>query len=55
MANDLTKLWGNFSLAEEESLGVELQEEFLEDTVHRGQTCVVGKLIADRVISKDTI
>ncbi|GLT62547.1 hypothetical protein SLA2020_351770 [Shorea laevis] len=55
LAVDLTKLMGNFSLSEAESVGVEVQVESLEGAVTRGKSCLVGKLIADRVVSKEII
>lgn len=55
MAEDLTKLWGNFSLSEEESVSVEVADQDLEGLVQRGQSCLVGKLIAERVVSKEII
>lgn len=55
MANDLTKLWGNFSLSAEESEEVEIQDHTVEGVVKQGKSCLVGKLIADRTVSKDTI
>lgn len=55
MAEDLTTLWGNFSLSEEESVGVEVPVLALEGLVNRGQSCLVGKLVADHVVSKDII
>ncbi len=55
MATKLTKLWGNFSLSEEESLGVEVQDQALEEIVVRGQAYLVGKLLADWMVRKEII
>lgn len=55
MAKDITKLWENFNLMEEESTSVAVREEKLEDFSTKGQDCLVGKLIADRVVGKETI
>lgn len=55
MADDLTKRWENFSLSEEESLEVEIHNDALEDIVTKGKSCLVGKLIAERIVGKDTI
>lgn len=55
MAEDLTKMWMNLSLAEEESLEMEVHDGEWRDVVSRGQYCVVGKLIAERFVSKETI
>jgi hypothetical protein len=46
MADDLTKLWGNFSLSEVESTGVDFLEEDEEEIVEKGKTCLVGKLMS---------
>lgn len=55
MAEDLTKLWGNFSLLDEESEEVEIRASVQSRVLKRRQLCMVGKLIADRVISKEII
>lgn len=55
MADDLTNLWVNFSLMEEEDEEVEIQMEDLSGTVKRGHSCLMGKLIVDRLVSKETI
>jgi hypothetical protein len=55
MTESLSHLWKNFSLSEEESLGVEALHQGLSDVVERGRSCVVGKLFADRVIGKDAL
>jgi hypothetical protein len=55
MAEDMAKLWKNFHLTKEESVIVTIQEENLEDYTKKGQDCLVGKLIAERIVAKDTI
>ncbi|GLT68469.1 hypothetical protein SLA2020_406950 [Shorea laevis] len=55
LATDLSKLLGNFSLSEEESLDLEVQETDLAEAVTRGKLCLVGKLLADRIVSKEII
>jgi hypothetical protein len=55
MAEDLSKLWQNFSLSGEENLGVEAIDQGMQDVVVRGQSCLVGKLISDRIIGKDAL
>lgn len=55
MAGDITKLWENFNLTEEESTTVAVREENLEDFAKKGQDCLVGKLIADRVVGKEAV
>jgi hypothetical protein len=55
MAEDLTKLWRNFCLSEEESLGVEVVEQGMHEIGSRGKACMVSKLFSDRLIGKDAI
>jgi hypothetical protein len=55
MADDLFKLWGNLSLTEDE----DLELSFGHGDLNKGETyvqfCVLGKLMADRLVSKETI
>jgi hypothetical protein len=55
MDEDLAKKWMNFSLSKEEGVELVIQPRDLEETVSRGHSCAVGKLIADRLVSKETI
>jgi hypothetical protein len=55
MAEDLENLWGNFSLAEEEEEELEIVAQETDGIAQRGKLCLVGKLIADRLISKETV
>ncbi|XP_059455041.1 uncharacterized protein LOC132185261 [Corylus avellana] len=55
MADDLTKMWGNFSLSDEEGEELEIKSISLVDSVKRGQSCLVGKLVSDRMVSKEII
>jgi hypothetical protein len=55
MAEDLTKLWRAFTLSEDESLVVEASETEGHNINVRGRSCLVGKLLADRTIGKDSI
>jgi hypothetical protein len=55
MAEDLSNLWRNFSLSEGESLEVEATEQEMNGLVTRGSSCLVGKLIAEHIVGKDTI
>lgn len=55
MADTLSSLWKNFSLSEEESLGVAVLDQVLPVITDRGRACVVGKLFADRIIGKEVI
>ncbi|XP_059458425.1 uncharacterized protein LOC132188022 [Corylus avellana] len=55
MADELIRKWGNFSLSEEESVGVEAIDSVVEVLESRSQSWLVGKLIADKIIGKDYI
>ncbi len=49
MAKELTEMWGNFKL-EEENIGVSIDNVELDPLLSRGQACIVGKILADRVV-----
>lgn len=51
MADDLTNLWESFSLIEEEDIEFAIPKT----RVSRGNACVLGKLISDRLVSCETI
>jgi hypothetical protein len=53
MMEELSSMWGKFSLREEENVGVSLEAPEVEPLVKRGRSCIVGKLIADRIIPKE--
>lgn len=55
MVDKLKKLWGSFSLLEEEDVEVEIQDRTVEGPVQRGKLCLVGKLLAERMVSKEII
>jgi hypothetical protein len=55
MVDDLRTLWQDLTLTEEESVEVVVQGRDVEKVVERGTSCLVGKLLADRIIGKDTI
>jgi hypothetical protein len=55
MVEDLTTLWKNFSLPEEEGVEVEIKEKVLVGIVTRGKSYLIGKLTSERMINKDTI
>jgi hypothetical protein len=50
---DLSDLWGKFSLLEDETSGVSLEDSEIEPMVSRGKYCLIGKLLSDRVVTKD--
>ncbi|XP_059436749.1 uncharacterized protein LOC132169801 [Corylus avellana] len=55
MADDLTKMWGSFSLSDEEGTEMEIQPHSMIHSVNRGQSCLVGKLVSERLVSKEII
>lgn len=55
MADDLTTMWENFSLTKEEDVELSFQKVELHDGVTYGQSCVLGKLLVDRVVSREMI
>jgi hypothetical protein len=55
MADDLSNLWANLSLSEREDEEVEIQAAEVTKIVRRGQFCIVGKLLGERMVSKETI
>jgi hypothetical protein len=55
MAEDLNRMWGSFSLSEVEGEEMEIKNHAWEVGAIRGKTCLVGKLIADHLVSKEII
>lgn len=47
-------MWGKFTLSEED-VEVQIGEESADPLANRGQSCLVGKLMADRVVPKELI
>jgi hypothetical protein len=55
MADDLTKMWGSFSLSDDDGEVMEINMNLMANPVNRGQSCVVGKLVSEKWVSKETI
>ncbi|XP_059450879.1 uncharacterized protein LOC132181651 [Corylus avellana] len=55
MAEDLTSMWGNFTLTEEEEAFDEVPEEELIDIGNKGRACLVGRIMSERNIGKKTL
>jgi hypothetical protein len=55
MGDELLNLWKNLSLAEGEDGELEIQTTEVAKMVQRGQLCVVGRLVSERMVSKETI
>jgi hypothetical protein len=55
MTEELTTLWGKLTLMEEEDMWLGITEHGIAPLVDRGHACVVGKLLADRMVGKDIV
>jgi hypothetical protein len=55
MADELLKPWGKFSRPNDEDLDVEINTVEVKKTVSKGNYCMVGKLVSDLLVSKETI
>ena len=55
MTEDITKMWGKFTLMEVEDVGVNIDVQSMAPLVSRGSSCIVGKLLAERTVSKEVI
>jgi hypothetical protein len=55
MEDDITQMWRNLSLADEENVEWEAPVEECTDVASQGLMCVVGKLFVDHIVSKETI
>jgi hypothetical protein len=55
MVDELSSLWANLSLAEEEDGELEIQKTEVKGAINRGQLCIIGQLLSERIVSKETI
>ena len=55
MADDLSRMWENFSLAEDEDAAVDVKFNDFQEVSSWGRVCIIGKLVSDRYVSKETI
>jgi hypothetical protein len=55
MEEDLAKQWERFNLLDAETEEVEATDAVMEPLVNRGTACVVGKLLADRILGKEVL
>jgi hypothetical protein len=53
MKEELSEKWEKFSLLEDEDTRVCLESSQLTPLVNRGKDCLIGKLVANRIIPKD--
>ena len=55
MTNDLTEQWEKFNLLDVECVGVDIPEQEIRPMVSLRSSCVVGKLLANRIMGKEII
>jgi hypothetical protein len=55
MAEDLSRMWDSFSLQDDEDAEMEIQQQVWEVGMLQVKSCLVGKLITDRMVSKEVI
>jgi hypothetical protein len=51
----MSKLWPNHPQLDVECEKIEIQKGEVQTVVTRGHSCIVGKLVVDRYVSKETI
>jgi hypothetical protein len=55
MEENLANMWENLSLTEEEFVDLEADNQALDESELYGKSCMIGKLFADRPVSKEVI
>jgi len=55
MEEELARMWGNLALNEEENEGISVASEELDYMIGRGSLCLIGKVLVDRFVPKDSI
>jgi hypothetical protein len=55
MEEELARKWGNLALNEEENEGISVASEELDYMIGRGSLCLIGKVLVDRFVPKDSI
>jgi hypothetical protein len=53
MEEELSEMWGKFSLLEDEDIGVSLETSELDPLVNRGKVCIIEKIQADSIVPKE--
>lgn len=53
MVGELSERWGKFTLDDDESTCVTLEGEDIASSVQKGKECLIGKLLADRIVPKE--
>lgn len=54
-ADELSSLLGNFSLSAEERSDVQIQTQKVHPLVEKGKSCLVGRVIANRFVTKENL
>ncbi|CAK9171001.1 unnamed protein product [Ilex paraguariensis] len=52
MDEEMQQLWSNFTLGEEESLGVHLLDQGDGELGEKGKLCIFGKVLSDKLYNK---
>jgi len=55
MEEELARMWGNLALNEEENEGISVASEELDYMIGRGSLCLIGKVLVDRFVPKESI
>lgn len=55
MVDDLSRIWENFSLADDEDEALDGQAKDSQEVTTWGRNCVTGKLVSDQYMSKETV
>jgi hypothetical protein len=55
MEEDLSRMWGNLSLTEAEDEEMEIGGGVMEGMMQRSTSCLEGKWISDRFVSKEVV
>jgi hypothetical protein len=55
MEEELLKRWENLTLTADEEVEVGIKWGELKKGENRGRACIIGKLLADRLVSKETL
>jgi hypothetical protein len=55
MVDEILDLCGRLALTGDKIKGITIQTMTVEETQRKGELCVVGRLLADRVVGKEVI
>jgi hypothetical protein len=54
-AEELARQWGKLTLREDENPGIVIKPQTFSPLLQRGRSCLVGKLLAERTITKEVL